>query len=80
MQLSDVYDAMVTFSISLLKLFLFGKASNDVDYLLEGLDVGRIPTEIELQKWRKLGPLGKLHNIVVHISGTLLDWPTVKGR
>ena len=50
--------------------FLFGKASDDLEYLKEELDPIVVPSEVELQTWRKLGPLGKLHNLVVYIGRT----------
>jgi hypothetical protein len=47
--------------------FLF---STDKDALSEGnnRDITYLPTELEMENWRRQGPLGKLHNIVVHIQ------------
>lgn len=47
--------------------FLF---STDKDALLEenNQDTSYLPTEREMENWRQKGPLGKLHNIVVHIQ------------
>lgn len=45
--------------------FLFGRAVDDHDYP-EKMAVS--PTEIQPTQWRKLGPLGKLHNITVWIG------------
>ena len=49
------------------RAFLFGKASDDVDYIEWTSIEGVLPTTDDLNKWRKIGPLGKLHNIVVYI-------------
>ena len=50
--------------------FLFGKASDDLDYIeFSEADIS-LPTDAELNQWRKVGPLGKLHNIVVYICRT----------
>ena len=52
--------------------FLFMKSTDDVDYI--EVDADRpdlvLPSDDALNKWRKFGPLGKLHNIVVYISMT----------
>lgn len=52
--------------------FLFGKISPDLEYLEAFNDESsvRIPTTDELDKWRKIGPLGKLHNIIIYITLT----------
>lgn len=47
--------------------FLFGKVVNDYEYP-ENMSVA--PNDVQLNKWRKLGPLGRLHNIVVYIMGS----------
>ena len=47
--------------------FLFGKASDDVGYIEWTLTEGVLPSNTELDRWRKIGPLGKLHNIIVYI-------------
>ena len=44
--------------------FLFGKAVNDYEYLGNEAES---PSDIQLSQWRRLGPLGKLHNINVWI-------------
>ena len=54
------------------QVFLFDNISDDIEYL-EELDERqpiRVPDRDELQRWRKIGPLGKLHNIVVFICET----------
>jgi hypothetical protein len=47
--------------------FLF---STDKDALSEGnnRDITYLPTELEIENWRRQGPLGKLHNIIVYIQ------------
>ena len=40
--------------------FLFGKAVNDYEYLENEAES---PSDTQLSQWRRLGPLGKLHNI-----------------
>ena len=45
--------------------FLFGKISEDLDYLTESLNTVIALTQDQLERWRSMGPLGKLHNIVV---------------
>ncbi len=52
------------------KAFLFGLLSEDV-ILGGGGGDEKDPTTAELQRWRKMGPLGKLHNIVVYIKASL---------
>ena len=49
--------------------FLFGKSSDDVSYINTEPDLPDvvIPSDDELDIWRKAGPMGKLHNIVVYI-------------
>ena len=42
--------------------FFFGPHPN------EGFDVYDGPTFEEAEKWRKLGPMGKLHNIIIFIQ------------
>ena len=32
-------------------------------------DMAESPSDAQLNQWRKLGPLGKLHNIIVWIMG-----------
>lgn len=44
--------------------FLFGKTVNDFEYLGNETDS---PSDTQLNQWRRLGPLGKLHNINVWI-------------
>ena len=44
--------------------FLFGKAVNDYEYLGNEAES---PSDTQLSQWRRLGPLGKLHNINVWI-------------
>lgn len=46
--------------------FLFGEVVPDYD----DIDVGESPSEAELIRWRRLGPLGKLHNICNWIMGS----------
>lgn len=49
--------------------FLFGPLPEDV--ILGGVGGDEEgPTTAELQRWRKMGPLGKLHNIVVYIKAS----------
>lgn len=48
--------------------FLFGKSVDDYEYP-EDMPTDS-PTDAQLTQWRKLGPLGKLHNIVVWILGS----------
>lgn len=45
--------------------FLFGRAVNDYEHPQE-----ESPNDVELNQWRRLGPLGKLHNIIVWIMGS----------
>lgn len=45
--------------------FLFWKISEDLDYLTESLNTVIALTQDQLERWRSMGPLGKLHNIVV---------------
>lgn len=47
--------------------FLFGKAVDDYD---TPETMTATVTDIQLNKWRKLGPLGKLHNIIVYIMAS----------
>ena len=47
------------------RAFLFGSLPEDIP---ENDEEG--PTTAELQRWRKMGPLGKLHNIVVYIKAS----------
>ncbi len=47
--------------------FLFGKTVNDYEYA-ENLAIS--PSDATLNQWRKLGPLGKLYNIIVWIMGS----------
>ena len=49
--------------------FLFGKSSNDVSYINTEPDLPDvvIPSDDDLDIWRKAGPMGKLHNIVVYV-------------
>lgn len=42
--------------------FLFGNAVDDYEYLGNEAEP---PSDIQLTQWRRLGPLGKLHNINV---------------
>lgn len=42
--------------------FLFGKTVNDYEY---PENVAKSPSDAQLNQWRKLGPLGKLHNIII---------------
>ena len=49
--------------------FLFGPLPEDVILAVRGGDEEG-PTTAELQRWRKMGPLGKLHNIVVYIKAS----------
>ena len=44
--------------------FLFGKTVDDYEYLGNETDS---PSDTQLSQWRRLGPLGKLHNINVWI-------------
>ncbi len=47
--------------------FLFGQTVDDYEYT-ETDTVS--PSDAKLKQWRKLGPLGKLHNIIVWIVGS----------
>ena len=47
--------------------FLFGQAVDDYEYP-ENLAIS--PSDAQLNQWRRLGPLGKLHNITVWIMGS----------
>ncbi len=47
--------------------FLFGQTVDDYEYPENLIDS---PSDAQLNQWRKLGPLGKLHNIVVWITGS----------
>ena len=49
--------------------FLFGKISDNLNYLEEFQEDQEIhiPTDNELNHWRQIGPLGKLHNIIAYI-------------
>ena len=47
--------------------FLFGQEVDDYEFPTEAYDR---PSDIQLNKWRKLGPLGKLHNIIGWIMGS----------
>ena len=50
--------------------FLFGKHP-DTQAHAEGDESSRSgSTQHELKTWRKLGPLGKLHNIIMHIMAS----------
>ena len=47
--------------------FLFGQVVDDYDFS----DDENLPTtDAQLAQWRKIGPLGKLHNIVIWIMGS----------
>lgn len=48
--------------------FLFGKTVSDYDYPDNAITDS--PTDVQLDQWRKLGPLGKLHNIISCIMGS----------
>lgn len=47
--------------------FLFGKAVDDYEYPGETYVS---PSDEQLKQWRRLGPLGKLHNINIYIMGS----------
>lgn len=47
--------------------FLFGQTVNDFEFPENNSES---PSDAELKQWRKLGPLGKLHNINVWIMGS----------
>ena len=47
--------------------FLFGKTVDDYEFPENLTDS---PSDVQLNQWRKLGPLGKLHNIIVWIMGS----------
>lgn len=47
--------------------FLFKADSEDLS-IDNNIDLMETPTEQEMEMWRKKGPLGKLHNIVVYIQ------------
>jgi hypothetical protein len=48
--------------------FLFYTLEEALDDTQNSESVYEIPTEVEMLRWRQKGPLGKLHNIVVHIQ------------
>ena len=49
--------------------FLFDTANKALaSYNNPGIAEAVLPTEKELEAWQKKGPLGKLHNLVVHIQ------------
>lgn len=52
--------------------FLFGRISDDIDYLGTLNEEGstHVSTTEELDTWRKIGPLEKLHNIIIYITKT----------
>ena len=47
--------------------FLFGKTVKDYEY---SENLTESPSDAQLNQWRRLGPLGKLHNINVWIMGS----------
>lgn len=49
------------------KAFLFGQVVTDYELPESSIDT---PTSLQLKQWRKMGPLGKLHNIIVWIMGS----------
>ena len=53
-------------------VFLYGASSNDVNYIQIDKDAPDLvlPSDAELDEWRKIGPLGKLHNIATFIGQT----------
>jgi hypothetical protein len=48
--------------------FLFSGEDNEALSYENNATISLIPSEQEMQDWRKKGPLGKLHNIVVYIQ------------
>lgn len=57
--------------------FLFGKTVDDYEYP-ENLALS--PSDAQLNQWRRLGPLGKLHNIVMWIMGSPQRMQSFKKR
>ena len=51
-----------------IKIFLFER--NLDDFNVEKSNNISLPSDIKLKKWRQLGPLRKLHNIVIFIMRT----------
>jgi hypothetical protein len=51
------------------KAFLFGEEAEAFEYEVDSYTQRRLE-ENELKTWRKLGPIGKLHNIVTYIRKT----------
>ena len=47
--------------------FLFGSKVNDYEYSNESTFS---PSDQQIQQWRKIGPLGKLHNVIIHIMAS----------
>ena len=53
-----------------IKAFLFGKMTDTIQHLEQSTGNRELPTPEELQKWRNIGPLGKLHNVFTFICKT----------
>ena len=57
--------------------FLFGQTVDDYEY---PENIATSPSDAQLKQWRKLGPLGKLHNIIVWIMGSVQRIQSFKHR
>lgn len=57
--------------------FLFGQQVKDYEFLEEAEDA---PSNVQLTQWRKLSPLGKLHNIIIWIMGSSKRIQAFKNR